>query len=556
MNPTVLTKSYFFLIGAVLIASVSFAQTPSIRFVDVTEQSGIDFRYNFGDETYENIMESSGGGVTVFDYNGDGFMDIYLLNGTYLEGLSDPEGAKYTNSNDALYRNNGDGTFTNVTEEAGLIDYNWSMAAAALDYDNDGDVDIYLLNYGPNRFFRNNGDGTFTEVTDELGLRGPETLNGFPTWSVGASFWDQNDDGLVDVMVCNFLAFDPAIVSPSGPDVMPHPGQYPGQASLFYRQRPDGTFEDVTEQLGLYFPDSMCMGITIFDFDDDGDLDIFQANDHQDNFLFRNDGNGTFVDVAGRAGVAVNDQGIPAGSMHGSIGDIDGDGLMDILVVDLSWGALYHNRGEGLFEDVTRARGVATPLAGKGGWGAFFFDFDNDGDQDIFSANGAGDWYELTLPLLLENDGKGFFKDSGPQLSPYFRVERSGRGAAMLDYDNDGDLDLIVNHVDLGATPALLRNDGGNQNHWLGLTLIGSRGPASALGAKVTVEAGGQRQVGVNQPATSYLSYNDPRMHFGLGTHRTIERLEIRWPDGKTEVFTDLEADQYLTIVQGQGIRK
>ncbi|MFQ5675268.1 MAG: CRTAC1 family protein [bacterium] len=531
------------------------AQASPVTFIDITNQAGIDFRYTFGDYTYGNILESSGSGVTVFDYDGDGDMDLYMLNGTFLEGISDPEGRVFKGTPNQLYRNNGDGTFTEVSMEAGVDDRHWSMAAGALDYDGDGDVDLYLLNYGPNVFYRNNGDGTFADVTDALGLRGPETLNGYTKWSVGVAFWDYNRDGAVDLMVGNFLAFDPSYISPTSPDRMPHPSEYRGQASMLYRQENDGRFIDVTKELGFYYPDSKCMGLTVFDYDDDGDLDLFQGNDHQMNFLFRNNGNGTFQEVAVASGVAVNDHGRPTGSMHGSIGDIDGDGLIDLLVTDLRYGALYRNQGSGLFEDITERSGIASAFAGKGEWAAALFDYDNDGDLDVFSANGTADELILQHPLLLENDGKGRFWNVGPERGAYFRKKRSGRGAAVWDFDNDGDLDIIISHVDLRATAKLLRNDGGNRNHWLGLTLVGGSGPASAIGAKVTILAGEHKQVRVNQWATSYLSNHDPRIHIGLGKQKQVDRLEIMWPDGHKEIYRDMDTDRYLTIVEGGGIR-
>jgi hypothetical protein len=527
---------------------------PSLSFTDVTQEAGIGFLYTFGDSTYENIMESSGSGVTVFDYDGDGDMDLYMMNGTYLEGISDAAGRVFADTPNELYRNDGDGTFTEVAAQAGLDDRHWSMAAAALDYDGDGDQDLYLLNYGPNVFYRNDGDGTFTDVTDALGLAGPDTLNGFTKWSVGAAFWDYDGDGDADIFVCNFLAFDPDYVSPATPDGMPHPSEYDGQASTLYRQEADGRFRDVTREAGMYRPEAMCMGVTAFDFDDDGDLDLFQGNDHQENFLFLNDGGGRFREVGRASGVVVNDQGFPTGSMHGTIGDVDGDGLIDMFVTDLRHGSLYRNVGEGLFIDITRATGLAGVFRGKGAWAAALFDFDNDRDLDIFSANGVAEELIDQYPLLVENDGTGRFRNVGPDLAPYFGEKRSGRAAAVWDYDDDGDLDIMVSHIDLRATPALLRTDGGNRNHWLGVTLVGAGGPASAIGARVVVEAGDRRQVLVNQWATSYLSNHDPRLHIGLGGSNRVDRLEIRWPSGATEVLRDIRADRYVTVVEGQGI--
>jgi hypothetical protein len=296
------------------------------------------------------------------------------------------------------------------------------------------------------------------------------------------------------------------------------------------------------------------MGLTVFDYDDDGDLDLFQGNDHQKNFLFRNDGQGNYENVAATAGVIVNDEGHPTGSMHGSIGDIDGDGQLDLLVVDLRHGALYRNTGAGLFEDVTASSGVKQSMRGKGAWAAAFFDYDNDGDLDIFSANGMADLLVDQDQLLLENDGRGRFTNVGPQRSPYFREKRSARGACVWDYDNDGDLDLIISHIDLKGTAALLRNDGGSRNHWLGIDLQAADGPADAIGAKVTVVTEKQKLVRVNQWATSYLSYNDPRIHFGLGDCSQIKEIKVRWGDGQVDVHRNVPADRYLTLVQGERI--
>ena len=528
------------------------AQKKNVIFTDITKKAGITFKYTFGDNSYKNIIESSGSGITIFDYNNDGLMDLYLMNGTYLEGISDPAGKIYKDSHNELYKNNGNGTFTEVSRTAGVGGHQWSMAAGAIDLDKDGYQDLYVLNYGPNVFYHNNGNGTFKDITASLGLSGPDKLNGFTKWSIGVSFWDYNKDGRLDAMVGNFLAFNPSYVSPGTPDLMPSPTEYNGQESMLYEQRPDGKFEDVTKKNNLSYPDSKCMGLTVFDYDDDGDLDIFQANDHQLNFLFRND-NGIYKEVAVESGVAANSQGKGTGSMHASIGDIDGDGLIDILVSDLDYGALYKNMGNGLFVDITEQSGVAAAMAGKSSWGAQFFDYDNDGDLDIVAANGTAEELINQYPLLLENDGKGNFKNVGKEHGAYFSTKRSGRSLAVWDFDNDGDLDIIISHLDKNGTPVLLRNDGGNSNHWLGLTLKGKDGPASAIGAKVTITAGGKKQVMVNQWATSYLANNDPRVHFGLGPDKKIDLLEIRWSDGNKEAYKNIDPDRYITILEGTG---
>jgi len=542
------------LVVLLLITTDASRQRNNIRFTDITRRAGIDFMYTFGDYSYKNILESSGSGITVFDFNNDKLMDLYLMNGTYIAGISDPDGKVFKGTRNKLYKNNGDGTFTETARAANVDDSNWSMAAGAIDYDNDGDQDLFLLNYGPNVFYRNEGNGTFSDITSLTELAGPEKLNDFTKWSIGVVFLDHNDDGLLDAMVGNFLAFDPDYISTAAPDQMPHPSEYKGQESMLYEQQPDGKFTDVTRKTGLYYPDSKCMGLTVFDYDDDGDLDIFQANDHQLNFMFRNDKE-LYNEVGIEAGVAANSAGRGTGSMHGTLGDIDGDGRIDLLVVDLDYGALYRNLGNGLFEDVTESSGIAAPLAGKGAWGAAMFDFDNDGDLDIVTADGTAEELILQYPLLLENDGKGHFRDAGREYSSYFSTKRSGRGLVVWDFDNDGDLDITISHVDLKAAAVLLRNDGGNLNNWLGINLVGKRA-SSAIGAKIIVTTGDKKQVFVNQWTTSYLSNNDPRLHIGLGKNKKADVIDIIWSDGTRESFRDIAANKYITVIQNAGIVK
>ena len=548
-------KFFLFIISNLLPIGALPCNAQSIHFTDVTQNAGIHFRYNFGDSTYENILESSGAGVTIFDYDNDGDMDLYLLNGTYLPDISDSTGYGFRNTPNQFYQNNGNGTFTEIAASAGLDDRHWSMAAAPVDYDLDGDIDLFLLNFGPNVFFENNGDGTFSDITRIRNVQGPKKLNGFTKWSVSLACWDYNRDGLLDFMIGNFLAFDPQHISPTFPDMMPHPSEYRGQASMLLRQSPAGSFSDATRSAGLYYPEAKCMGLTVFDFDDDGDLDLFQGNDHQNNFLFRMDSDGKFHEMAVASGVAANDQGLPTGSMHGSIGDIDGDGLIDLLVTDLRYGALYRNLGGGIFEDITRKSGIAAAFKGKGQWAALLCDFDDDGDLDIFSANGTAEALKLQLPLLLQNYGRSNFQDVGRTGGSYFRNRRSGRGAATVDFDNDGDLDILVSHVDLQAKPALLRNDSETGNHWIVLLLISHLGETGAIGAKISVFSAVKKQVFINQNAMSYLSYSDPRLHIGLGQSIVVDSLKIRWPAGANDKFYKIKADRYLKIVQSQGIQ-
>jgi hypothetical protein len=527
------------------------AAEPGIVFNDATSKAGITFRYTFGDFAYDNILESSGSGVAFLDYNNDGNYDLLFLNGRYLEDVSDPKGRVFRDANNALYRNNGDGTFTDVTDDAGLGGGSqWSMAAGCADYDGDGFVDVLVANYGPNRFYHNNGDGTFTDRTNELGLAGPEKLNGWVKWSVAVAPFDADADGDLDILVGNFLAFHPYYLSPGSPDRMPAPEEYQGQPSNYYRRRADGGYEEVAAEVGLHFPQNKVMGLTVFDADEDGGLDIFQANDHHGNYLLRNRGDGTFEEVGRKAGVAVNHDGVGTGSMHGSLGDVDGDGRIDILVTDLRYGSLYRNLGGGRFTDIILASGVVVGLRGMEVWGAGLHDFDNDGDVDLFSANGAAETLVEKLPTLMLNDGAGRFVRVGSEAGPYFAGTRSGRGAAFGDYDNDGDIDIVVNHVDLKARATLLRNDTANGHHWFGVRLKPTRGAPEPIGAVVRLTAGGRTQVRVYQPTQSYLSQNDPRLHFGLGRGMRVETLEIQWPGRAVQKLTDLPADQYHAVIE------
>ncbi|MFI5181936.1 MAG: CRTAC1 family protein [Thermoanaerobaculia bacterium] len=537
--------------GARAGAAQSRADGP--RFADVTAQAGITFRYNFGDFTYDNILKSSGSGVAFLDYNNDGLMDLLFLNGRYIEGVSDPKGRVFANARNALYRNNGDGTFTDVTEKAGVGGSHWAMAATVADLDGDGLEDIFLSNYGPNTFFHNNGDGTYSDWTEKVGLAGPETLNGFVKWSVGAAAFDADGDGQLELLVGNFLAFDPLYRSPGSPGKMPAPAEYRGQPSILYKRGPDGRFVDVTKQAGLYFPENKVMGLTVYDCDGDGRLDIFQANDHQPNFLFRNLGKGVFEEIGVEAGVAVNLDGVGTGHMHGSLGDVDGDGRLDILVTDLSYQSLYRAIGPCRFEDIVEKSGIRRLMDGAESWGGGLHDFDNDGDLDLFAANGGADTLVEKRPTLLVNDGKGHFTDAAETAGPYFLGKRSGRGVAFGDFDNDGHIDIVVSHVDLKGTPVLLRNVTENGNHWLGVSLKPTRSPSEPVGAVVRMTTAGKTQIRVFQRAQSYLSLNDPRLHFGLGKATRVETLEIRWPSGVVQTLRDVPADQYLTIRETPG---
>jgi hypothetical protein len=508
------------------------------HFADVTRQVGIDFVHSIGDDTLTNLVESSAGGVAFLDYDQDGHLDLYLANGAHLEGFSDgrrPRG-RLTNH---LYRNNGDGSFREATDRARVGDEGYGMGAVVGDFDNDGYPDLYVTNYGPNVLYRNNGDGTFSNVTRRANV-------GDEGCSVGAVWLDFDNDGLLDLYVGNYIQFDPEYRLFYAPDGFPGPLAYPGQADVLYRNRGDGTFEDVTERMGLARSDGRAMGVSAADYDHDGYVDIYVANDAMENYLFRNEAGERFEEVALLAGVAYNHRGDATSSMAVDFADYDGDGRTDMYVTDMSFSALYRNEGSGLFRDVTYQTGIAALSGQFVGWGTAFVDHDNDGDVDIFQVN--GDLHHLygQEDLLFENLPGGRFRDASAERGRYFQEERVGRGAAFGDYDNDGDVDVFI--VNLNDRGVLLRNEGGNANSWVQLRLVGRTSNRDGVGARVTIEAAGTRQVLLKKSSTGYLSQNDPRMHFGLGQAEVVDRIEVVWPSGTVQVLETVAARQVLTI--------
>ena len=523
---------------------------PGWCFEDVTASSGIDFRCTFGDEEFSYILEDTGSGVATFDYDGDGLLDLYFVNGTWLEGINDPAGRPNAEARNGLYRNLGGFRFEDVTEKAGVGDPAYGMGAAVGDYDDDGDPDLYVLNYGPNVFYRNEGDGTFTDVTAELGMAGPAELNGFLKWSVNGLFFDYDEDGDLDLYVANYLAFDPAFVDPDMPEEFPYPGpeSYPGQASQLYRND-GGSFTEVTQAAGLAREGGKTMGASIADFDGDGHMDLFEAVDDMQNYLFRNRGDGTFEELAEIAGAAYDRDGNTSASMHGSIGDFDGDGDFDIFVPDLGFGSLYRNQGELSFQEVHESMGLTKVQAS--GWGSQFEDFDNDGDLDLLIAFGGAFSVEAAeLDRLFLNDGTGKYEDASAALGGYFQSRNVGRGMAVGDLDNDGDVDFAINRKDIAGTPNLVRNDLPAGSHWLILKLVGTRSNRDAIGARVELFAGGRAQVREVTRSGSYLSQNDARLHFGLGDGTEVAALRIRWPSGRVQ-WLEVEAiDRILEITE------
>jgi hypothetical protein len=511
-------------------------------FTDVTDESGLKFKHSYGDTDLSNIVEGTGAGAAFFDFDGDGHLDIYFVNGAWLRDVNDNRGRRLRGKlSNQLYHNNGNGTFTDVTKSAGVGDQGFGFGCSAADFDGDGDLDLYVLNYGRNVFYRNNGNGTFTDISRASGLDDPR-------WSLSAPWFDYDGDGDLDVYVTNYLKYDAGAFRDYYPAAgYPGPLSYDGEPDALYRNNGDGTFTDVTEPSGVLYPNGRGMSATLADLDNDGRIDIYVANDAMANGYFHNQGDGKFEEQGLFTGLAFGEGGQGVSSMGPTVGDVDRDRLIDLYIPDMGYGCLLMNRGE-FFEDRTAASNLAVVCGQYTGWGGVVFDYDNDGHLDVFVANGNAHHEYSEEDVLMRNDGQGKFTDVARVSGDYFKQKYVGRGATFGDYDNDGDLDVLV--INLNDRARLLRNDGGNRRHWLTVSVKQPDGKADAIGARVTVTVGSLTQVQEVIPVRGYLSQVDPRLHFGLGDATQADQLEIRWPDGKTTVMTDVKADRFLTVQQ------
>ena len=520
------------------------------------EKSGIRWRHSSGKSPEKYLPESSGAGCAFLDYDNDGWMDIYLVNSGKCDFFN-PQ----TPLRNALYKNNRDGTFTDVTDKAAVAAGGYGQGVAVGDYDGDGFPDIYVTQYGRSILYHNNGDGTFTDVTEKAGVAAPG-------WSSSAVWFDYDNDGRLDLFVGQFVEFSKELNKPCGihEDGRIHyciPKVYSPMPSWLFHNNGDGTFTDVSKQSGIAGSLGKVWGVVATDINNDGMMDLFVANDTVQNFLFANRGKGKFEEIGEPAGIAYSAEGRTRSGMGLDSADYDQDGFMDLFVANLDreMYSLYRNNHDSTFDDEAGATGIATATRLMSGWGLKFFDFDNDGDLDLFLANGNPDdlieqihsqvKYEEP-PLLFHGSGKTF-QNISQQSGPIFSQPLSARGMAIGDFNNDGAVDVLIS-VNNGA-PVLLRNNAGTQNHWLGIKLIGRKSNIDAVGARITYQAQDLKRSRMKVGGGSYLSDHDPRIVLGIGKRTKIDWLEIKWPlpSGAIERFTDLPVDRYVTIVEGQG---
>jgi hypothetical protein len=552
-------KSLFPLTCFVLLltqASGLYCQQPApaspVVFTDVTKQAGINWVHDNALSPDRFLPETVGAGCLFFDYDNDGWMDIYLVN----SGPSDffTPGKPIKN---ALYHNNHDGTFTDVTDKAGVAGNTFGMGAAAGDYDGDGWVDLYVTSYGRNLLYHNNGNGTFTDITEKAGVAAPG-------WSTCAVWFDYDKDGKLDLFVSSFVEYNKETTCGNnrlGQKFYCIPRVFKPRASHLFHNNGNGTFTDVSEKSGISKSPGKSFGVVATDVNNDGWTDLFVANDTMPNFLFINKGNGTFEEVGLRAGVAFSDNGSPRSGMGVDATDFDGDGWQDLFVanIDQELFSLYHNEKDLTFTDDPGEIGQATRLLS--GWGLKFFDYNNDGYPDLFLANGHPDDMveKLTTrvkykePLLMFENLGTKLKDVSRQSGSVFANSFPARGLAIGDFDNDGDLDVLISNN--GEAPLLLRNDGGNRNNWLGLQLVATKSNPGAVGAVISWQVGARKFSRLKTTGGSYLASHDPREILGAGPNGKIDSVEIRWPSGKSDKLTNLPMNSYVTVVEGEGLK-
>jgi hypothetical protein len=537
-----------------LLAGV-FPAESRVQFVNIASEAGLTFRHDNGASKEKLMPETFGSGVAWIDFDNDGWPDLYFANGADLaRGKPSP--------GNALFRNLGNGKFADVTAKARAAgNGRFSTGVTVGDYDNDGFLDIYVTGYGSTQLLHNDGDGTFSDLTAKAGVA-------VDHWTSSAAWLDYDRDGWLDLFVVHYLDYDIKNAPYCGfkrEDYRMYcdPQQFDGVSNILFHNNHDGTFTDVSRKAGIWNRSGKGLGVVAGDVDVDGWPDLFVTNDGIRNFLYRNNGDGTFLDTAYEAGVGFDQHGKPMAGMGTEIADYDGDGLPDIFMTAFSreYNTLFHNLGKLLFEDVTLEAGLESGFLTLA-FGTKLFDYDNDGDLDIYATDGHVtdnvELYDASLSyrqkdLLYENVGGGHFKDVSSLSGPGFQIKHVGRGAAVADFDNDGDLDIIV--ADCGGPPLLLRNDGGNRNHWIAVRARGTESNRFGIGAKVRITAGGRTQLREINPTGSYLSTSDVRLYIGLGSETAVAQLAIEWPSGKKQVLQNVAVNQTLLLEESNADR-
>jgi hypothetical protein len=536
---------------------------PVANYVDLAVRAGLVAKTVIGGEkSKQYILETTGGGVAIFDYDNDGWPDIFLVNGSRVEGF--PKGQEPTSH---LYHNNHDGTFTNVTERAGLVHTGWGQGVCVGDYDEDGNLDLFVTYYGKNVLYRNNGNGTFTDVTQKSGLLTSESA-----YSTGCAFLDYDRDGHLDLFVSHYSAYEDAAKYGPGSEEGCHykgvavfcgPRGLKGSVNTLYHNNGDGTFSDVSKKAGIITDDHYGFTPLVLDYDNDGWPDIYVADDSTASLLFHNNRDGTFTEIGGLAGVGYNEDGREQGGMGVAAGDYDGDGFLDIIKTnfDADTSTLYRNRGDGTFDDVTFPSGIGGNTKYVG-WGVGFIDFDNDGRADLFMVNGhvypelenAGQITSyLERKILYQNKGNGTFEDVSLRSGTGVAAKSLARGAASGDIFNTGQVNVVINNMN--GTPNLLVNLAPSGNHVLSIQLVGKPPNLFAVGARVSAYVKEHRMIDEVRSGGSFCSQNDLRLHFGLGTATQVDKLEVRWPDGSVETLKDIPGDQRIVVRHGRGVQ-
>jgi len=542
-------------LSALVMGSAAEREGPRIQFENRQPGSGVTFVLENGTLPDKPIIDGMPGGVALFDYDGDGYLDIFFTNGAHLPGLTKDDD-KYSNH---LYHNNHDGTFTDVTDRAGLRGDGYSIGVAAADYDNDGHVDLYVTGYNRNYLYHNNGDGTFTDVTEKAGVSGV-SASGKKLWGLAAAWVDYDNDGKLDLFVVNYLDWSFAnsrVCGPSGKRLSCSPTFYTGQPNILYHNNGDGTFTDVSESMGISQHIGKGMSVAIADYNDDGWMDIFVANDNDQNFLFRNRGGKGFDEVGVESFVAYTDNGIPVSSMGTDFRDLDNSGRPSILVTALGGESfhLFHNEGNGLFSDDSYGVGIGFRSSQMSGWGVGIQDFDNDGYKDFFTANShVSENADIDPPqhyrqtnAVFRNMHDGTFQDVSNEAGPALAIRAAHRGCAFGDLNNDGKIDVVVSAI--GSPAELLYNTSPGNNHWILIRTVGVRSNRDGIGTRIKITgASGLVQYNHVTTAGSYASSNDPRVHFGLGADKVIKEIELRWPSGTVQLLHNVKADQILTV--------